>query len=244
MHRSKKRPQKNKVDNDKPIQELHYEELLKIVKSKGTYQKDIINDAYNEIETRMKPKIMFLVNQFYISGFARDDIYQESLFALRFKAIPDYDNKRGRDNIPYPFDKFAVLCIRRHLSTLLKSSFQNKKKVLSTSISLDQDRNENTDENLFLSDILPSTKGDVLNTLGLREYHKKLFSKLYEKLSKFEKHVFLLYMQRNSYDEMTLILNDEYKAKEYKKRVKIKSIDNALSRIKQKGKDIFTQFGD
>jgi RNA polymerase sporulation-specific sigma factor len=233
----KSRPERRKSG---PVEDLKYEDLVEIVRGKGRDKRR--NHAYNEIERRTKIKINYIVRQFYIPGLNSDDILQEALYALRFKAIPDYDKTRGEGDNPYPFDKFAILCIRRHLSTILKSSFQHKRKALNVSLSLDQDRGSNEDENLFLSDIISQTNGSMLEIIGDKEYHKSLFTKLYQKLSKLEKDVFVLYTYRYSYDEITDKINRICKKKGSKKRVNVKSIDNALSRVKAKGKEVFDRY--
>lgn len=224
------------------INGLEYPDLVDIVRSRGRINKNKMNEAFNEIQTRMKPKMLQLVHQFYIPGCNSDDIYQEASFALRFKAIPDFDKTKIGRNGPYPFDKFAILCIRRHLATLLKSSFQNKKKALNTSLSLDQDRNDTSDDMLFLSDVIPRTEGTVIEILEQKEYQNNLFNSLFERLSKFEKKVFILYSHRYSYEEMSDIINKDNKKQGKKTRIKVKSIDNALSRIKQKGKFISDRY--
>ncbi len=229
-----------KSKNDGNISNLDYQGLVDVVRS-GKNKKQ--NQAYNEIENRIRPKIYFIIRQFYIPGCNHDDILQEALYALRYKAIPDYDGSRGRGDTIYPFDNFAVLCIRRHLSTLLKSSFQNKRKALNTSLSLDQDRNNMSDDSLFLSDIIPRTEGSVVGDLGEKEYYQKLFSGLYVELSILEKRVFSLYSKRYSYGEISIKINKYYRKNKIKKKTNIKSIDNALSRIKQKGKEIFEKYG-
>ncbi len=225
-----------------PVDSLKYEELVEVVRGNGRNKRK--NYAYNEIEKRIKFKILYIIRQFYIPGLNFDDILQEALYALRFKAIPDYDGSKGSGDLPYPFDKFAMLCIRRHLSTILKSSFQYKKKALNTSLSLDQDRGSYEDENLYLSDILPKTDTTIIDLIGEREYYKTLFNNLYCKLSKLEKSVFILYTYRFSYDEITLKINKVYKKKNTKKRVNVKSIDNALSRIKAKAKEVYSKYED
>jgi len=151
-----------------PVEKLGYEDLVEVVR--GTTRDARKNKAYNEIEKRIKIKVFYIIRQFYIPGFNYDDILQEALYALRFKAIPDYDKTRGQGDQPYPFDKFAMLCIRRHLSTILKSSFRNKEKALNTSFSLDQDRSSHDDENLYLVDILSNSGGSLIDKIGQKEY--------------------------------------------------------------------------
>jgi RNA polymerase sporulation-specific sigma factor len=240
--KKKKLVKKNKKEIN--LKELVFVDLVEIIKSKQQKnKKDLINNAYKEVEKRMKSKMMQITIQFSYKmmncGLNKDDIYQEALFALRFKAIPDYDESKGNYG-PYPFDKFAVLCIRRHLSTLLKSSYQNKKKALNTSVSLDRDVSGDNDKDVSLGEIIPRTSGNVLDIVVKKEMNQMLFGKLFSKLSKFEKIVIKLYMQRYSYEEMSKIINLRYKkdADNKKKKINLKSVDNALSRIKQKAREI------
>jgi DNA-directed RNA polymerase specialized sigma24 family protein len=228
---------KPKLNKTPAVETLDFSGLVDIVRMRGRASKVRINAAYNEIELRMRPKIKHIVSQFFIPGCNADDIYQEALFALRFEAILKYDKERAtKAGGPYPFDKFAALIIRRRLSSLLKSCFQQKRRPLNTSVSLDQNRNEDggEDDSSSLNDVLPVIEGDMLVILEKKEYQKQLFGTLFTKLSKFEKKVYLLYIQRHSYIEMSVIINKEYKIKKLKRRINIKSIDNSLSRIKQK----------
>jgi len=223
-----------------PVEKLEYVDLVEVVRGRAREARK--NKAYNEIEKRIKVKVFYITRQFYIPGFNYDDILQEALYALRFKAIPDYDKTRGRGDKPYPFDKFAMLCIRRHLSTILKSSFRCKERALNTSFSLDQDRSSHDDENLYLIDIISSSNGSLVEEIGQKEYYNNLIKSLYSKLSKLEKNVFILYTCRYSYDEITYKINKFYKSKGGKKKVNVKSVDNALSRVKVKAKEIFDKY--
>jgi len=240
---------KKKKKKDIPLKELDYSDLVDIVRSRGRVDKKKVNDAYNEIYFRMKTRIYYLVHKFYLPGHTMEDINQEALFALRYKAIPDYNKEVIGRNGPYPFDKFASLCIRRHLSTLSKTCYQNKQKTLNTSLSLDQDRNDSSEEALFLVDIIPKTEGTIVDEIGDKEYHNFLFNKLYERLSKFEKQVFLLYSQKYSYEEISVLIKKKYKkdgvkAKNKKMKDIVKSVDNALSRMKQKAKEVYSKYGE
>lgn len=222
------------------LEELDFVELVEAVRrAKGDTE---ANAAFEEIERRMQPRIKQISFKFRIPGFAPPDVYQESLFALRFKAIKDYDKTRGDGTGPYPFDKFAVLCIRRHLSTKLKASYQCKKRVLNSYVSLDQDRNDSSNDQLFLADILPRTEGTILDGLEKGEYHKELFTQLFRRLSSFEQMVFKLYVQRYSYEEISGKINEA--AKKSRIKINIKSVDNALSRIKHKAQVVFDKYGD
>jgi len=261
--------------------------------------------AFEEIISMMKDRIKPFLYNFSIPGYDKDDIYQECLIAIKYKAIKDYDHTKSNLQEISPFDNFACICIRRHLSTKHKSSFQNKTKALNTSISIDEDRSENSDENLFLSDILSDKdfNENFISVIKDKEDKMILFKKLYNKLSIFEKKVFLLYKDKLSYNEMSAYLIEDFSpeqkesiiinklikdikyilrskakknqklkekynsklekgktildiAKEEAKSINkaeskeilvnktIKSIDNALSRIKDKSREIYNKWDD
>jgi RNA polymerase sigma factor (sigma-70 family) len=218
-------------------------DLVKIVRT--TRKKETIDIAFKEVERRMEKRMRQISFKFSIPGFSFSDVYQESLYALRYKAIKDYDETRGSEEGPYPFDRFAVLCIRRHLSTKLKASYQNKKRVLNSSISLDQERSDsNSEETMTLADIFPRQDGTVLESLGDSEYFRILFSHLISKLSPFERYVFMLYVHRFSYEEIAERINAKLKLDNSPDKINIKSVDNALSRIKNKAKVVFSKYGE
>lgn len=281
---------------------LKYIQLVKTIR--GTSSKEEKDLAFEEIVKMMEPNLQKFVRKFTIPGYDVNDIYQEALYALKYKAIKDYDSSRSNIKDISPFDKFAMICIRRHLSTQLKASYQYKNKALNSSMSLNQDRNTGSDNDLYLADILvePDSEKNMIQTLNQKEYERNLFHKLFSKLSASEKKVFVLYSQKLSYAEMSEKLfeitteeekenillkhaekeikkicksrakkNQEKKeyylsriekgqkieklakhfiknlAEEEKKNILldkiIKSIDNALSRIKSKAKETFEKHG-
>ena len=247
MARQKKRPAENKENAPKQVEEcserqaelLLFAKLVEIVKNRRNISRSEI--AFNDIVALLETRMQQISYKFQIPGYSPQDIYQEALFALRYKAIEDYDKGRSATMEISPFDKFAVLCIRRHLSTKLKASYQNKHRVLNTSTSLDQDRGgADSDEVLSLMDIVvrKGDSPDVLSSLDDKEYYKTLFTSLYGRLSDFEREVFVLYCGKYSYEEMRDIINNRHKD-----QIDAKSVDNALSRIKSKAKAVFRRHG-
>ena len=220
-------------------EKLDYVALVDIVrKSRDKVRSDF---AFNEIERRMSSKIKQISYRFNIPGSERSDVYQEALIALRTKAIKDYDKDRGNGSGPYPFEKFAVLCIRRHLSTKLKSCYQNRKRVWINMVSLEQPSDNNNDESMPLGDIKHHTEGTLLEDIAKNEHSKNMFRKLFQKLSEFEQEVFLLYLQKNSYERIRDKINLRLGKRQ---RVNVKSIDNALSRIKNKAHGVRDKLDD
>jgi len=235
----KKATTKKKAEKKLSVEEQEAErcnELILIIRESDSL--DDTNAAFEEIVYRLKPRIQRLVNRFNIAGLGNDDIMQEALYALRYKAIKDYDAERGNGTGWSPFDKFAILCIRRHLSTEYKASYQNKKRVLNQSMSLDHETRTSSDDDLSLINIVPSDDPNVLVSVMEKEYYRDLMGRLLKSLSAFEKEVFLLYAQRYSYEEIAAKINEN----RAKVKVNIKGVDNALSRIKNKARVILIQY--
>lgn len=215
--------------------------LINIVRRKK--KSNAAEDAFVELLRILMPKIQKVVSRFNIPGYDSTDILQEALYALRYKAIKDYDEDRGTGEGPAAFDKFALLCIRRHLATEFKASYQNKKRVLNQSVSIDKETNNSNqsfgENEIYLSNIISDPKKtDILTNISNDEYYNNLQTLLFSNLSSFEKEVFVLYAQKFSYEEIAEKIND----KRYKVKVNIKGVDNALSRIKHKAKFILQNY--
>lgn len=234
---TKKQVVKKEVQIELPQEEkdnLLYIEYIYSIRKAETEEES--NKCFENILELLKPRIQKIVSKFNIPGLDTNDVYQESLYALRYKAIKDYDKLRGSGEGLASFERFAVLCIRRHLATEFKSSFQNKKKALNTAASLDQESNGN-DEDLSLINIVPAPGGSVVDGLQNNELRRNFLTGLLQSLSGFEKAVFQFYANGDSYEEIAARINK----KQPKARVNVKSIDNALSRIKHKAKSLVDQ---
>jgi len=97
---------------------------------------------------------------------------------------------------------------------------------------------------LFLADILPASEGSIIDSVESHEYFKKIFTSLLDRLSDFEKEVIILYAKRYSYDEISHIINKRRKSHSRSAKIGVKSIDNALSRIKKKSKGVLSIFDE
>jgi len=218
------------AEEEKNKEMLALIDLVNIVRySKNKIKSDL---AFKKILEVLDPKIKQLSYQFIIPGYSKEDNYQEALFALRYKAIKDYDQSRSNLGPISKFDNFAMLCMRRHLSTKYKASCQNKSVTLNKAKSIDQDRSSSSksEDNLFLSDIIPQKNSDVAKKVQDKEHFNIFMSKLFHRLSEFERQILKLYEHKYSYSEMIDIINRKYG----KDSVEVKSVDNALSRIKRK----------
>ncbi len=251
MSKNKKFKQKKQIKQIKQVEQENNESLvleneinLKCISLVNIIRKNNqhkANKAFDDLLVIILPKVQKLISRFNIPGCDNTDILQEALFALRFKAIKDYDKDRSSGDGPAPFDKFALLCIRRHLATEFKSSYQNKKRILNQSVSLDKEskKTNSFDEDLSLSNIITNDNFlDLITEVGEKEYFNDLHSFLLESLSDFEKVVFVLYTQKYSYEEIAEKINQG----RFKITVNVKGVDNALSRIKNKAKSILEKY--
>jgi RNA polymerase sporulation-specific sigma factor len=211
------------------------EMVIKLQKERTKAGQDII---FNDIIEKIDPLIKRIVGKFNIPGYESSDLYQEALYAVRFKAISDFDVSRIIGDDFVGFEKFAALCVKRHLSTLLKCSFQNKKAALNTSVSFNALASED-EESFDMSALMNSEETSQSIASENQEIFRSIISNLMEHLSDFEKKVLALYAQRFSYEEIADKLNRNGDGK----KVNIKGVDNALSRIKIKAKQVVDELG-
>lgn len=203
-------------------------------------------DNFNRIHVYMHGYLLNVVlKQFpYIRGYQTSDIYQESLIAIRFKAIPNFKKGKGMS-----FLNFAKMCIRRHLITLLNAS-QNrlKDKSMNQAISLDRVISDSDDEQgNTLSNIIPDSAPSVDVKTESNEALHVTKTTLMRSLSSFERTVLGEYLTGSSYKEIaTMIVEDSKSDIPYDKAFKnaLKAVDNALLRIRKKAVSIKDKHGN
>lgn len=160
------------------------------------------------------------VNKYFIIGAEKEDIIQEGLIGL-YKAIKDY--KEDKQN---SFKSFANLCIERQLITAIKSSNRQKHMPLNSYLSLNMPAYEDSDGNADteVMEILDTNIiEDPLDTITKKEYMSNVESVIDTSLSDFEKKVLNRYIQGESYVKIAQKLD-----------APVKSVDNAIQRIRKK----------
>jgi len=157
------------------------------------------------------------VKSYFLQGAERDDLLQIGLIGL-WEAITDFKSDRHTS-----FACFAKVCIQRQMISAIKAATRQKQTPLNSSVSLEAPAG-GADEDRDLSEILNSDGQADPQALVLgREGERVLRETLRDELSPFEWEVLSEYQTGKSYREMASVLN-----------CKIKSIDNALSRIRRK----------
>lgn len=169
----------------------------------------LINKYKNFV--RVKAKSYFLV------GADREDIIQEGMIGL-YKAIRDFKADKLST-----FRAFAELCITRQIITAIKTATRQKHIPLNSYISLNKPIYDEDSDRTML-DILSGTKvTDPEEVFINHELSDDLREKIKKNLSELEEQVLHSYLDGKSYQEM---------ARDLKRHVK--SIDNALQRVKRK----------
>ena len=190
--------------------EMSDEDLINIIKSGDKLALEFLIDKYKDL-VNMK------VSKFFMIGAEKEDIVQEGLIGL-FKAVKSYNPDKQNS-----FKTFANLCIERQLITAIKSSNRQKHMPLNSYLSLNGVAYED-DEDSNLMDIFNAHQiEDPLDTITKKEYYKTVESAIDKSLSIFEKQVLDRYMQGESYVQIAEKLDTP-----------VKSIDNAIQRIRKK----------
>ncbi|NLP36381.1 MAG: RNA polymerase sporulation sigma factor SigH [Firmicutes bacterium] len=154
---------------------------------------------------------------YFLIGADREDIIQEGMIGL-YKAIRDFKEDKLSS-----FRAFAELCITRQIITAIKTATRQKHIPLNSYVSLNKPiYDEDSDRTLL--DILSGAKiTDPEELMINREEYNNIEVKMGEILSDLEWKVLMYYLEGKSYQEIATELNRH-----------VKSIDNALQRVKRK----------
>lgn len=154
---------------------------------------------------------------YFIIGADREDIIQEGMIGL-YKAIRDY-----REDKLTSFRAFAELCINRQMITAIKTATRQKHIPLNSYISLDKPIYDEESDRTLMDVITGAKISNPEELILIREKYVRIEVKISELLSDLERKVLALYLDGQSYQEISEELNRH-----------AKSIDNALQRVKKK----------
>ena len=157
---------------------------------------------------------------YFLAGADREDIVQEGMIGL-FKAVRDFDIQKNT-----AFRAFAELCITRQIITAIKTATRQKHMPLNSYVSLNKSSSINGDDNesRSLEEALVGTEIDDPAELVISsEEISNIKASMGRLLSELETEVLQLYIDGKSYQEIADMLGRH-----------VKSIDNALQRIKRK----------
>ncbi len=175
-------------------------------------------DVLDELLTRYKDTVRIKARSMFILGGDNDDLIQEGMIGL-LKAIRDYDF--GRDAL---FSTFAGLCISRQMYTAVQSYGRKKHMPLNNYISIYQENDDKEGAGSdFIDMLMASEEFDPERLMIDRENVDRIFETIEKELSPLEKQVLDLRLTGMHYTDIARVLGRD-----------AKSTDNALSRIKNK----------
>ena len=178
-------------------------------------QGDLI--AEETLINKYKKLVKIKARSYFLIGADTEDIIQEGMIGL-YKAVRNYQFKKLSS-----FKAFAELCITRQIITAIKSATRQKHIPLNSYISLNRPiYNEDSDRTLL--DIVDNVRiNDPQDLFQNSEKLNNLKERIKRILSDLERDVLESYLDAKSYQEIAADLGRH-----------VKSIDNALQRIKRK----------
>ena len=194
------------IDNS---QQDEYDIVLKASKGDKIALEYIIKKYRNFVKSKAK--------SYFLIGADKEDIIQEEKIGL-YKAVRDFDATKTNS-----FKGFAEICITRQIITAIKTATRQKHIPLNSYISLNKPVYDEESERTLLDIIATSIVTDPEELIISKEELKHIESKMNELLSDFELQVVEYYLNGKSYQYIADKLQRD-----------VKSIDNALQRVKRK----------
>lgn len=174
-------------------------------------------DALDFLISKYRLFVKAKARSYFLVGADKEDIIQEGMIGL-YKAIRDFKEDKLAS-----FRAFAELCITRQIITAIKTATRQKHIPLNSYVSLDKPIYDEESERTLMDIITSPISDDPEYLMINREDYVYLEQKMGEVLSELEQQVLVRYLEGQSYNEISEELNRH-----------VKSIDNALQRVKRK----------
>lgn len=186
-----------------------------------TFIKDGNQDATEYLLKKYSPLVKKSIRTFYLIGADTEDLSQEGMIGL-FKAIQNYQQDNSAS-----FYTYAKTCIDHQIYSAIKASNRKKHSPLNSYISFYSRANEEDSE--LINNLEAGNDSNPEHIILDKENTSRIEELLDERLSKLEKKVLPLYLNGQSYSDIALTLNKP-----------VKSIDNAIQRIREKVKKLYS----
>ena len=186
------------------------EQVVKLAQDADAQALEYLLNKYKNF-VRTKARSYFLI------GADHEDIVQEGMIGL-YKAIRDFKEEKLSS-----FRAFAELCITRQTITAIKTATRQKHIPLNSYISLNKPIYEEDSDRTLLDVITEEGLSNPEDMMIDREDLSFIEGRIDQMMSDLEKDVLIRYMEGKSYVEIASEMGRH-----------VKSIDNALQRIKRK----------
>ncbi len=179
------------------------------------HQGDSVAEEY--LLDKYKNFVRSRARSYFLIGADHEDIVQEGMIGL-YKAIRDFKPEKLSS-----FRAFAELCITRQIITAIKTATRQKHIPLNSYISLNRPIYDEESDRTLLDIIIEGSTGNPEEMIINQENVGTIHQKMNEVLSGLEQEVLAAYLDGKSYQEIAELLDRP-----------VKSIDNALQRVKRK----------
>jgi len=184
------------------------------------------NEALEYLIHKYRNFVRAKARSYFLIGADREDIVQEGMIGL-YKSIRDF-----REDKLTSFKAFAELCITRQIITAIKTATRQKHIPLNSYVSLDKPIYDEDSDRTLLDVLCGARVTDPEELVINQEEFDDIEIKMSELLSDLERKVLMLYLDGRSYQEIAVDLDRH-----------VKSIDNALQRVKRKLEKYLTDRG-
>ena len=191
-------------------QDMPDEEVVALGRDGDTVAVEYLLNKYKNF-VRSKARSYFLI------GADHEDIVQEGMIGL-YKAIRDFRPEKLSS-----FRAFAELCITRQIITAIKTATRQKHIPLNSYVSLNKPLYDEESDRTLLDVCAEGHSANPEELLISQEDLRGIHQKIDEVLSGLEQEVLAAYLDGKSYQEIADMLGRH-----------VKSIDNALQRVKRK----------
>ena len=175
------------------------------------------SEAEEYLLNKYKNFVRAKARSYFLIGADHEDIVQEGMIGL-YKAIRDFKPEKLSS-----FRAFAELCITRQIITAIKTATRQKHIPLNSYVSLNKPLYDEESDRTLLDVIMEGRISDPEELIINRENLGNIHNKISEVLSGLEQEVLQAYLDGKSYQEIADALGRH-----------VKSIDNALQRVKRK----------
>ena len=206
------------IKGDSPwLSDLHQPYLSMTDESVVAMAQEGNKDALDYLLSKHKNFVRNKSRSYFLIGADHEDIVQEGMIGL-FKAVRDYQPDRLSS-----FRAFAELCITRQIITAIKTATRQKHGPLNSYVSLNKPIYDGESDRTLM-DVIVEGRGQNPEDLIIgREDLVSIRDRMDQMLSGLEQDVLNAYLDGKSYQEIADKLGRH-----------VKSIDNALQRVKRK----------
>jgi RNA polymerase sporulation-specific sigma factor len=173
--------------------------------------------ALEYLLSKYKNFVRSKARSYFLIGADHEDIVQEGMIGL-FKSIRDYQLERLSS-----FRAFAELCITRQIITAIKTATRQKHLPLNSYVSLNKPIYDEESDRTLMDVIVEGHAQNPEELIIGREDILSIRDQVGTVLSSLEQDVLSAYLDGKSYQEIADMLGRH-----------VKSIDNALQRVKRK----------